>query len=114
MERRLTLIAAVLLLLFLSAACVRPDEDIENVLIGTWKHMNYNSGDWEKITFREDMSYRLVTYDGSLYTTNILSGTYRFTEEQFIFEQRYGNDFAFSYTVSGDSLITMNKVYLRQ
>ncbi len=90
------------------------NEEIENVLIGTWKNMSYQTGNWEKITFHEDLSYRLETYSGITYRSTVISGTYRYDEEQFILEERMGSDYAFSYSVSGDSLFTMDKIYLRQ
>jgi hypothetical protein len=101
-------------LLIILSSCTRPEE-IENPLIGIWKYMNYQTGDWEKITFSEDLTYRLENYNGTTYQTVIYSGTYTFDEEKFIFERRGYDDIAFYYEISGDNLIiSFGKTYIRQ
>jgi hypothetical protein len=86
----------------------------ENRLIGTWKYSSYYTGSWEKIIFREDLSYRLETYNGETFQSSAINGTYRYDQEKFILEQYRNNDVAFEYAIHGDSLFTMNKVYIRQ
>lgn len=106
-------IPPVFLVVLLIIGCFGSDPG-ENRLIGTWKYSNYYTGSWEKITFREELTYRLETYNGELYQSSVLEGTYRYDQEKFILERRYGTDTAFEYFISGDSLITMDKLYLRQ
>ncbi|MDD3716269.1 MAG: hypothetical protein PHT46_04090 [Candidatus Marinimicrobia bacterium] len=93
--------------------CLGPEPE-ENLLLGSWKYSSYYTGSWEKITFREELTYRLETYNGESYQLNVLEGTYRYDARKFILEQRFTGDVAFQYQISGDSLFTMNKVYLRQ
>lgn len=106
-------IPAAILIVLLIIGCFGSDPG-ENRLIGTWKYSNYYTGSWEEILFREDLSYRLENYDGEKYQSTILNGTYRYDQEKFVFENPHGIDVAFEYYISGDSLITMNKLYLRQ
>ena len=77
--------------------------------------MNYQTGDWEKITFNEDLTYRLENYSGSTYETVVITGTYHFDEEKYVFERRGTSDIAFLYEISGDNLIvSFGKTYVRQ
>ena len=108
------IIPVILLLLIILSACTQPEE-IENVLIGTWKYMNYQTGDWEKITFNEDLTYRLENYNGETYQLATYTGTYRYDEDKFIFERRGRDDIGFYYVISGDNLIIASgKTYVRQ
>lgn len=110
----LKLSAVLLIMLTVLISCTQPEE-IENLLIGRWKYMNYQTGDWEEITFNEDLTYRLENYDGELHQTAIYSGTYSYDEEKFIFERRGYDDIAFFYVISGDNLtISFGKTYIRQ
>ncbi|MDZ7822259.1 MAG: hypothetical protein U5N26_10945 [Candidatus Marinimicrobia bacterium] len=59
-------------------------------------------------------AYRLETYNAASHNSTVMTGTYRYDEDQFVLQQRTGMDYAFDYSVSGDSLFTMNKIYLRQ
>ena len=113
-KKHTKIILSIITLLILLSSCTTPEE-IENLLIGTWKYMNYQTGDWEKITFREDLTYRLENYNGTTYTSVVYSGTYHYDEETFVFERRGTDDIAFIYQISGDNLIiSFGKTYVRQ
>jgi len=114
MKKHTKIILSILTLLLLLSSCTSPEE-IENVLIGTWKYMNYQTGDWEKITFNEDLTYRLENYSGPTYSSVVYSGTYHYDVDSFVFERRGTSDIAFIYQVSGDNLIiSFGKTYVRQ
>ncbi|MEA2076748.1 MAG: hypothetical protein U9O95_01860 [Candidatus Marinimicrobia bacterium] len=114
MKKYTKILLSIFSILLLFSACTAPEE-IENVLIGTWKYMDYQTGDWEKITFREDLTYRLENYDGVLYQTVVITGTYSFDEEEFIFERRGIASVVFPYQISGNNLtIAFGKIYVRQ
>jgi hypothetical protein len=114
MKKHTKIILSILSILLLLSSCTGP-EDIENLLIGTWKYMDYQTGNSETITFREDLTYRLVNYDGETYESIVLTGTYRYDEEKYIFERRGTSDIAFIYEISGDNLsISFGKTYVRQ
>jgi hypothetical protein len=104
----------LLSILVLFSACTEPEET-ENLLIGTWKYMNYQTGDWEKIIFREDLTYRLENFSGSTYETAVVTGSYRYDDEKFIFERMGTSDIGFYYVISGTSLIIADgKTYTKQ
>ncbi|MBN2781599.1 MAG: hypothetical protein JXR21_06515 [Candidatus Marinimicrobia bacterium] len=111
--KRVHLLTPILVFLLLLTACAGV-EDPENLLIGTWKHINYQTGDWEKITFNEDKTYRLENYDGATYQTSVLAGNYTFDEERFVIKQRFSYDIAYYYTISGDNLYFGGLIYVRQ
>ncbi|MCF7832179.1 MAG: hypothetical protein K9N05_01210 [Candidatus Marinimicrobia bacterium] len=115
MKKKYTKILLLILsILLLFSACTEPEE-IENPLIGTWKYMNYQTGDWEKITFREDLTYRLENYNGTSYESVVITGNYHFDEEKYVFERRGLDDIGFFYEISGNNLIvTYGKTYVRQ
>ncbi len=113
MKKRIILIFTLGVLWLLIAGCMG-SEAPENVLAGKWKYTSYYTGNWEKIIFREDLSYRLETYNAASHNSTVMTGTYRYDEDQFVLQQRTGMDYAFDYSVSGDSLFTMHKIYLRQ
>ena len=81
-------LAAIIILVILLFACTGPEET-PNELLGSWKYTNYQTGDWEKLTFKDDLTYVLVHYDGTYYTTTTYSGTYSYTETSFTLKQRY-------------------------
>ena len=103
----------LLISLFLLLGCFG-NEEIENVLIGTWKYMNYNTGDWEKITFNEDLTYRLENYNGATYQTAVITGTYTYDEERYVLERRGAAGVAIDYSVSGNNLYALGHTYTRQ
>ena len=114
MNTRTKILLSILTLLLLLSSCTSPEE-IDNVLIGAWKYMNYQTGDWEKITFDEDLTYRLENYSGTTYTSVVYTGTYHYDEDTFVFERRGTDDIAFIYQISGDNLIiSFGKTYVRQ
>ena len=77
--------------------------------------MNYQTGDWETIIFREDLTYRLENYSGTTYSSVVVTGTYRFDEEKYIFERRGTSDIGFYYSISGNNLsVVEGKTYVRQ
>ena len=109
-----TLIFALMGLLLIFTACNEPEE-FENVLIGSWKHTDYQTGDWEKIIFEEDLDYRLINYDGETYQTSAIYGTYTYTDTTFTFEQRYSSNIIFKYVVDDEFLYVFpGKTYVRQ
>ncbi len=103
----------LLISLFLLLGCFG-NEEIENVLIGTWKYMNYNTGDWEKITFNEDLTYRLENYNGTTYQTAVTTGAYTYDEDRFTYERRGAVDISFNYSISGNNLYILGRAYIRQ
>ncbi|MEA3391407.1 MAG: hypothetical protein U9Q91_00350 [Candidatus Marinimicrobia bacterium] len=114
MKKYTKIILSILTLLLLLSSCSSPEE-IENVLIGTWKYMNYQTGDWETIIFREDLTYRLENYNGTTYSSVVYSGTYHYDVDSFVFERRGTSDIAFIYQISGNNLvISFGKTYVRQ
>jgi len=98
------------------SGCTEPEE-FENVLIGSWKHTDYQTGDWEKITFEEDLDYRLVNYDATLMQTVAIEGEYSYTDTTFTLKRRggTGSNIVFKYLVDDTSLLVYpGKLYYRQ
>lgn len=105
---------ALIGIMFLFTACNEPEE-FENVLIGSWKHIDYQTGDWEKIIFDEDLDYTLTNYDAYYLTTSTYTGTYSYTDTTFTLEQRYSSDIIFQYVIDNDFLyVSPGKTYVRQ
>jgi len=114
MKKHTKIILSIISILLLLSSCTGP-EDIENVLIGTWKYMDYQTGNWEKITFNEDLTYRLVNYSGETYESIVITGTYYYDEKKYVFERRGTSDIGFYYSISGDNFSVVDgKTYVRQ
>ncbi|MCK5817407.1 MAG: hypothetical protein KAH15_05335 [Candidatus Marinimicrobia bacterium] len=108
------ILLSMLSILLLLSACTEPEE-FDNVLIGSWKYIDYQTDDWEKIIFQEDLDYRLENYSASTAGTIAITGTYAYTDTTFTFERRNYPDIVFQYVVSGDILYANpGKTYIRQ
>ncbi len=114
MKKHLKILLAIFSILILISACTEPEE-FDNVLIGSWKYIDYQTGDWEKIIFYEALDYRLENYSASTVQTATVTGTYTYTDTTFTFERRSLPDIVFQYVVSGNNLhVHPGKTYLRQ
>jgi hypothetical protein len=103
-------------ILLMISACTEPEE-FENVLIGSWKYTNYQTGNWEKIVFYDDLDYRLINYMSSTSQTTTVTGTYTYTDTTFNLKSGGSNpiEVVFKYAVSDDRLLVYpGKTYIRQ
>ena len=101
-------------LALLVSNCLGPEE-YENVLIGTWKYINYQTDDWEKITFNENKTYSLENYDAATYQRVIYSGNYAYTDTTFSLKRNGASNIVFKYAVSGNYLyVYPGKTYILQ
>lgn len=115
MKKKLLLKLSILFFLALLVSnCLGPEE-YENVLIGSWKYINYQTDDWEKITFTENKTYSLENYDAATYQKVIYSGKYTYTDTTFSFRRDGASDIVFKYVVSGNYLyVYPGKTYILQ
>ena len=110
------IIFALIGILLMVSACTEPEE-FDNVLIGTWKHTDYQTGDWEKITFDEDLDYRLINYNATTLQTVAIEGDYAFTDTTFTLKSRgkTTKNIQFKYALKDNYLLVYpGKVYFRQ
>ncbi|MCD6446560.1 MAG: hypothetical protein J7L40_00165 [Candidatus Marinimicrobia bacterium] len=114
MKKHTKILLSILSILLLLSACTEPEE-FDNVLIGSWKYIDYQTDDWEKIIFQENLDYRLENYSASLIQTVTVTGTYAYTDTTYTFERRHYPDIVFKYVVSGNNLyVYLGKTYIRQ
>ena len=108
------IIFALLSIILIFTACTEPEE-FENVLIGSWKYTDYQTGDWEKIVFHENLDYILYNFSSYSQSTSSYSGTYSYTDTTFTLERRATTNIVFKYAVSDNYLIVYpGKTYVRQ
>ena len=115
MKKKLrNIVFSLLGILLIFSACTGPEE-FENVLIGTWKYINYQTGDWETIRFDEDLDYRLVNYNATSMQTVAIEGEYSYTDTTFTLERQGTYNLVFKYAVEDNALIVFpGKIYYLQ
>ena len=107
---------AFLSILMIFSACTEPEE-FENVLIGSWKYTNYQTGEWEKIVFKGTLDFNLYHYFPESGSTTGIMGTYTYTDTTYTLKTGTSNPnyIVFKYAVSGDYLVIYpGKTYIRQ
>ena len=117
MKKTLSLIVFPILLLALFLSSCEDPIEYENVLIGSWKYTDYQTGDWEKISFYEDLDYRLVNFNANYDQTTTVTGTYTYTDTTFTLKSRGASplEVVFMYAVDDVQLLVYpGKTYVRQ
>jgi hypothetical protein len=116
MEKKLPLKLLAFIILGLLLANCGNEVEFENHLIGTWKYINYQTDDWEKIIFDGNKSYELQNYTASSLQTVKYSGSYTYTDTTFSLRQYNTTSICtFLYAIETERLYVYHgKTYTKQ
>ncbi len=87
---------------------------LNNILVGSWKYTNEESGEWHTITFNSNMTW--ISYASSIWDFADSGKNYTFDDETLILttSDLYAYHI-FDYSLNGDTLIVAHhRIYLRQ
>lgn len=116
MKKKLLLTLPIISILMLLLVSCNIGLEFENQLIGTWKSIDYQTDDWERIAFKENKSYQVSMYNAETSTISSQSGTYTYTDTTFSLRQyNSSNKYTFLYSITENQLSLVNgKTYIKQ